>query len=179
MFPLHVIQWNIFLVLNLGIWWHQEIWKCKIPRFDLLQNKKSFWIEIKNFFPQKQTNKNVADTTFKAVNSNLLNVFLFTELDKNLGFLLGVRYNSKITVLKLKVLLSDMVAIVVTCVLWEKVNVMYSGLKMLETIITEVTFTEFSVWIFCHEQLWFTGQQGKGEAISLIPRNHFHRFTDT
>ena len=48
------------------------------------------------------------------MNSNLLNVFLFTELDKSLGFLLGVRYNSKITVLKLKVLLSDMVTIVVT-----------------------------------------------------------------
>ena len=48
------------------------------------------------------------------MNSNLLNVFVFTELDKNLGFLLGVRYNSKIIVLKLKVLLSDMVTIVVT-----------------------------------------------------------------
>ena len=63
---------------------------------------------------KKQTSKKVAGTTFKAMNSNLLNVFLFTELDKNLGFLLGVRYNSKITVLKLKVLLSDMVTIVVT-----------------------------------------------------------------
>ena len=29
---------------------------------------------------------------------------------------------------------------------------MDGGLKMLETIITEVTFTEFSVWVFFHEQ---------------------------
>ena len=56
---------------------------------------------------------------------------------------------------------------------------MYGGLKMLETIITEVTFTEFSIWDFFHEQSQFTGQQRKGEAISLTPRNHFHRFTDT
>ena len=30
---------------------------------------------------------------------------------------------------------------------------MYGGLKMLEIIIIEVTFTEFSIWVFLHEQL--------------------------
>ena len=43
---------------------------------------------------------------------------------------------------------------------------------MLETIITEVTFTEFSIWIFFHENSGFTGQQRKGDAISTC-------FTDT
>ena len=86
---------------------------------------------------------------------------------------------SKLHILKLKVLLSAMVAIVVTMLLWEKVNVMYGGLKMLETIISEVTFTEFSIWFFFHEQSRFTEQRGSREAISLTPRNHFHRFTNT
>ena len=35
-------------------------------------------------------------------------------------------------------------------------NVIYGGLKMLETIITEVTFTEFSIWVFFLEQSRFT-----------------------
>ena len=51
---------------------------------------------------KKQTSKKVADTTFKAMNSNLLNTFCFTELGKKLGFVLGVRYNSKITHIKTK-----------------------------------------------------------------------------
>ena len=69
---------------------------------------------------KKQTSKKVADTTFKALNSNLLNTFCFTELRKNLGFFLGVRYNSKITHIKLKGLLSAMVTIVVTMCIVEK-----------------------------------------------------------
>ena len=52
---------------------------------------------------KKQTGKNVADTTFKVMNSNLPNVFRFIELEKILGFLLEVRYNSKITHIKTKV----------------------------------------------------------------------------
>ena len=52
---------------------------------------------------------------------------------------------------------------------------MYGGLKMLETIITEVTFTEFSIWVFFHEQLRFTGERGRGR----ISRNHFRRLRDT
>ena len=51
---------------------------------------------------KKQTSKKVAGTTFKAMNSDLLSVFRFTELEKLLGFLLEVRYNSKITHIKTK-----------------------------------------------------------------------------
>ena len=51
---------------------------------------------------KNQTSKNVADTTFKAMNSNLLNVFHFTELEKIFGFFLEVRYNYKITHIKTK-----------------------------------------------------------------------------
>ena len=32
----------------------------------------------------------------------------------------------------------------------------------------------FSIWVFFHEYLRFTGQQGKGEGIYLIPLYHFH-----
>ena len=32
----------------------------------------------------------------------------------------------------------------------------------------------FSTWVFFHEHLWFTGQQGKGEGIYLTPLYHFH-----
>ena len=42
---------------------------------------------------------------------------------------------------------------------------MYSGLKILETI----TEAFFSIWVYFHKPSRFTGQQGKGEAISLIP----------
>ena len=34
----------------------------------------------------------------------------------------------------------------------------------------------FFIWVFFHEHSWFTGQQGKSEAISLIPLYHFHLF---
>ena len=37
------------------------------------------------------------------------------------------------------------------------------------------TFTlAFAVCVFFHEHSQFTGQQGKGEAISLTPLFHFH-----
>ena len=32
----------------------------------------------------------------------------------------------------------------------------------------------FSSWVFCHKHTRFTGQQRKGEAISLTPLYHFH-----
>ena len=32
----------------------------------------------------------------------------------------------------------------------------------------------FSIWVFFHEHLQIIGQQGKGEAISLIPLYHLH-----
>ena len=56
--------------------------------------------------------------------------------------------------------------------LWEKFKVMYGGLEMLETIITEAAFF---FWVFFHEHSRFTGQHGKGEAIFLTPLYHFHR----
>ena len=34
----------------------------------------------------------------------------------------------------------------------------------------------FLIWVFFHEHSRFTGQQGKGEAISLSPLYHFHPF---
>ena len=32
----------------------------------------------------------------------------------------------------------------------------------------------FSIWVFFHKHSRFTGQQGKGETISLTPLYHFH-----
>ena len=32
----------------------------------------------------------------------------------------------------------------------------------------------FSTWVLFHEHSWFTGQQGKGEAVSLTPFYNFH-----
>ena len=32
----------------------------------------------------------------------------------------------------------------------------------------------FYIWVFFHERSWFTGQQGKGEGVSLIPLCRFH-----
>ena len=57
-----------------------------------------------------QTSKNVADTTFKAMNSNLLNVFHFYK--KFWVFFLNSDIIPKLHILKLKVLLSTMVTIV-------------------------------------------------------------------
>ena len=74
MFTSQFIQWNVFLVLCLGIWWRHEIWKCKILKFDFLENEKSFWSEIRNIFLawqvlvfrlKKQTGKTVAKTVTK------------------------------------------------------------------------------------------------------------------
>ena len=48
------------------------------------------------------------------MNSNLLNVFHFAELEKILGFLLKSDIIPQLHILKLKVLLSAMAAIVVT-----------------------------------------------------------------
>ena len=35
-------------------------------------------------------------------------------------------------------------------------------------------FAFFSIWVFFHEYLQFSGQQRKGEAISLYPFCHYH-----
>ena len=70
------ITWKVkFLILCLGIWWCYETWISKTLKFYFLENKKRLWSEIKKFFSyfhkcclldlEKQTRKNVADTTFK------------------------------------------------------------------------------------------------------------------
>ena len=67
--------------------------------------------------------------------------------------LLEVRYNSKITHIKTKgVVISygNNGGNHVYC--GEKAQVIYGCLKMLENIINDVNFTEFSVWIFFHQQ---------------------------
>ena len=80
---------------------------------------------------------------------------------KNCGIFLEARCNSKIKLIKTKCIV--MALLWKQWFLWAKVKV--SCLKMLETIVTEATF--FSIWVFFLEHSQFTGQQGKGEAISL------------
>ena len=58
--------------------------------------------------------------------------------------------------------------------MYVKYEVTYSGLKMLETIITEAFF---SIWVYFHEHSQFTGQLGKGEAISLTPHGEKNFWT--
>ena len=62
----------------------------KILKFDFLENKKSFWSEMKkkifvswllSFRLKKQTSKNVADTTFKACFCYFLSNFYFSIND--------------------------------------------------------------------------------------------------
>ena len=55
----------------------------------------------------------------------------------------------------------------------KKVKEQYSGLKVLESIITEAIF--FSIWVFFHEHSGFTRQQGKVSlSISSTAFYHFH-----
>ena len=74
----------------------------------------------------------------------------------------------KLHLLKLYPLLSLMVTIMAIMGIVGKGQVIYSSLKMLETIITKPLF-----YLGFLSQT-FTGQQGKGEAISLTPLYHFH-----
>ena len=93
---------------------------------------------------------------------------LFYRIRKITDFLLKARSNSKITLVK--------TICIIIChgnnngnhELWVKVKVIYSGLKMLETIITKPFF-----YLGFLSQT-FTGKQGKGDAISLTPLYHFH-----
>ena len=43
----------------------------------------------------------------------------------------------------------------------------------LKPSFTFTFYTIFLIWFFLHEHSRFTGQQGKGEAISLTPLYHF------
>ena len=47
-FTSQVIQWNVFLVSCLGIWWRHDIWISEKSTFDYLKNEKSFRSEIKS-----------------------------------------------------------------------------------------------------------------------------------
>ena len=50
-FTSQAIQWNVFRVSYLGIWWQHDIWISEKLKFDCFQNEKSFWSEIENIFP--------------------------------------------------------------------------------------------------------------------------------
>ena len=92
-----------------------------------------------------------AFSTLKVMNSNLLNVFPFTEFQKFWVFFLKPDLIPTLHLLKLNVLLSNIVTIIVTiCIVGKRSHF-------------------FSIWVFFHEHSQFTGQQGKGEAISLTP----------
>ena len=67
------IYFPSYSVKCLGIRWRHETWISKILKFGFLENKKSFWSEIKNIFPSftstlfwtwKTKEWNVVDTTF-------------------------------------------------------------------------------------------------------------------
>ena len=50
-FASQVIQWNLFRVSCLGIWWRHDTWISENLKFDYLKNEKSFQSEIKNISP--------------------------------------------------------------------------------------------------------------------------------
>ena len=90
------------------------------------------------------------------------------RIRKIIGFLLKARSNSKITLVKtIRIAIYHDNNNVNHGV---KVEIIYSGLKMLETIITKPFF-----YLGFLSQT-FTGQQGKGDAIYLTPLYHFHPF---
>ena len=51
-FASQVIQWNMFRVSCLGIWWRHNVWISENLKFDCLKNEKSIWSEIKNILPR-------------------------------------------------------------------------------------------------------------------------------
>ena len=87
LFTFQVIQYNVFHVSYLSIWWRHDIWILEKLKLYYLKNEKSFWSEIKNIFPcftsaffrhTKQTSKNVANTTFKSsVGEILVSCYFF------------------------------------------------------------------------------------------------------
>ena len=51
-FTSQVIQWNVFPVSCLGIWWRHDIWTSENLKFDYLKNEENFWGEVKKtIFP--------------------------------------------------------------------------------------------------------------------------------
>ena len=51
MLTFQVIQWNVFHVSCLSIWWRQDIQIPEKLKVDYLKNEKSFQSEIKGTFP--------------------------------------------------------------------------------------------------------------------------------
>ena len=49
-----------------------------------------------------------------------------------------------------------------------------TDIESLGFLMVYMGYIFFAIWIFVHEHLRFTGQQEKGEAISLTPHYHFH-----
>ena len=69
-FTSQVIQWNVFCVSCLGIWWLHDFWISENLTFDYLKNEKRFRNETKNIFPCKKcklASKNLAGTTFNII----------------------------------------------------------------------------------------------------------------
>ena len=56
--------------------------------------------------------------------------------------------------------------------LYIKLYIKYKKYKYIYAYIYISCF--FSIWVFFHKHSRFTGKQGKGEVISLIPLYHFH-----
>ena len=50
-FAPQVIQYNVFRISCLCIWWRHDIWVSENSKFDYLKNEKSFRSETKNIFP--------------------------------------------------------------------------------------------------------------------------------
>ena len=59
----------------------------------------------------------------------------------------------------------------------KKLSNIHRKTPALESLFNKVPvffFFFFSIWVFFHEPSLFTGQQRKGEGISLTPLYHFH-----
>ena len=89
-------------------------------------------------------------------------MFHFTELEKLFFFLLKTRSNSKITLIKTK-------GIVIYHGNNNGGNNDYREQKDKETCSSLKMLEAISVLVYFHEHSPFTGQLGKGEAISLTP----------
>ena len=60
---------------------------------------------------------------------------------------------------------------------WNSLNIQTNN----EETVRVYIYIFFPIWVLFNEHSRFTGQQGKGEAISLIPLDHFyplHRHLD-
>ena len=110
-----------------------------------------------------------AFSTLKVMNSSLLIVFPFTELEKFCVFFLNP---DLIPELKPNLLLCNMVTIMITMRIVGKA---YGNAWWPKDVRNHHYWSYFfSIWISFHEHSRFIGQQGNGEAISVTPLYHFH-----